>query len=361
MKKNLLSLVTLLGVGVIANAQITINDTHIVGMNDAVEQSVDTIPGSITIGPSGANQTWSFTTMTERYVDTLTFSNHTGFPGAGSITGANLGVTSSADDSSWTFLNKGTSGLFVVGQSFYQDAQLITLEYPSTIVTFPSTMGTNYAGNWWGIIFQQYVGQGGIDSVRMTREAITSSNVDAWGNVTTSFGTFASIRQNVNDITIDTIWLYQSGSWNVIDPFTASMLGVDPITYDTINTARWWTDDPNSKFPVLEMEFENDGTVNSVSWQKSSPFVGVEEMNAKPMFSLYPNPAKDIINISTDKIENSVITIFDITGKEIKSINFNTSNVALNINDLDAGVYFYAVTNRISGKVIQTNKFIVTK
>lgn len=73
-------------------------------------------------------------------------------------------------------------------------------------------------------------------------------------------------------------------------------------------------------------------------------------MNAKPMFSLYPNPARDIINISTDKIENSVITIFDITGKEIKSIKFNTFNVVLNINDLDAGVYFYAVTNRTSGK-----------
>ena len=362
MKKNLLSLITLLGAGIIANAQITINDTHLVGIGDAVEQAVDTLGGSIAnIGPSGANQTWNFTSMTEHYVDTLLFENHTAYPGASNFATANIGMRSSTEDSAWNFLNKNTSGLFIVGQSGYQQAQLVTLEYLGTIITFPSTMGTNYAGSWWGKIFQQYVGQGGIDSVRMTREAITSSIVDAWGNVTTSFGTFASIRQNVNDITIDTIWLYQGGSWNVIDPFTASMLGVDPITYDTTNTARWWTDDPNSKFPVLELEYDNNGNVNRAMWQKSSPFVGVEEMNAKPIFSLYPNPTKDMINITTDKIVNSIISIFDITGKEVLMTDFNTSNVSLNISDLDAGVYFYAVTDRVSGKVIQTNKFIVTK
>lgn len=362
MKKNLLSLITLLGAGIIAHAQITINDTHIVGIGDAVEQSVDTLGNTVTsIGPAGANQTWNFTSMTEHYVDTSFFENHTSYPGAGSISNANLGMRSSADDSSWIFLNKGTTGLFVVGQSGYIESQLVTLDYASTIITFPSTMGTNYSGNWWGKMFQQYVGQFGIDSVRLTRGASTSSNIDAWGNVTTPFGTFASLRQNITDINIDTIWLYQAGSWNVIDPFTAALFGVNPITHDTINTARWWTDDPNSKFPVLEMEYENNGNVTRVMWQKNSPFVGVEEMNAKPMFSLYPNPAKDMINIATDKIDNSIISIIDITGKEVKSIAFNTSNISLNISDLDAGVYFYSVRNRATGKVTQTNKFIVTK
>lgn len=362
MKKNLLSLITLLGAGVIANAQITINDTHLVGIGDAVEQAVDSLGGSIAnIGPSGANQTWNFTSMTEHFVDTLFFENHTSYPGAGSISNANLGMRSSTEDSSWIFLNKGTTGLFVVGQSGYQQAQLVTLSFPGTIVTFPSTMGTNYSGNWWGIIFQQYFGQQGIDSVRLTRGASTSSNIDAWGNVTTPFGTFASLRQNITDINIDTIWVYEFGAWNVLDAFRAALLGLSPITNDTINTARWWTDDPNSKFPVLEMEYENNGNVTRVMWQKSSPFVGVEEMNAKPMFSLYPNPAKDMINIATDKIDNSIISIIDITGKEVKSIAFNTSNISLNISDLDAGVYFYSVRNRATGKVTQTNKFIVTK
>lgn len=362
MKKNLLSLIALLGAGVIANAQITINQSHVVGIGDAVEQAVDTLGNTVAnIGPSGANQTWSFTSMTEHETDTLFFENSSTYPGASNFPTSNIGVRSSMDDSSWTFLNKNSSGLFIEGQSGYQQAQLISLSYPGTIITFPSTMGTNYSGNWWGIIFQQFVGQSGIDSIRLTRGASTTSNIDAWGNVTTPFGTFASLRQNITDINIDTIWLYQSGAWNVIDPFTAALLGLDPITNDTINTARWWTDDANSKFPLLEMEYENNGNVYRVAWQKNSPFVGVKEMNAKPMFSLYPNPAKDMINIATDKIDHSIISIIDITGKEVKSIDFNTSNISLDISDLDAGVYFYSVRNRATGKVTQTNKFIVTK
>lgn len=362
MKKNLLSLITLLGAGIIANAQITINQSHIVSAGDAVEQAVDTLGNTVTgIGPAGANQTWNFTSMTEHYIDTLFFENHTSYPGAGSISNANLGMRSSTEDSSWIFLNKGTTGLFVVGQSGYIASQFVTLNYAGTIITFPSTMGTNYSGNWWGKMYQQYVGQMGVDSVRLTRGASTSSNIDAWGNVTTPFGTFASLRQNVTEINIDTVWTYQFGTWTVMDPNIAILFGVDPITHDTINTARWWTDDPNSKFPVLEMEYENNGNVTRVMWQKNSPFVGVEEMNAKPMFSLYPNPAKDMINIATDKIDNSIISIIDITGKEVKSIAFNTSNISLNISDLDAGVYFYSVRNRATGKITQTNKFIVTK
>ncbi|MDT8413609.1 MAG: T9SS type A sorting domain-containing protein [Vicingaceae bacterium] len=362
MKKKLLSLITLLGAGVIANAQITINDTHIVGIGDAVEQSIDTLATSVSnIGPSGANQTWNFTGMTEHVVDTLFFENQASYPGSSSFPNANIGMRNSVQDSAWSFLNKSTSGLFIVGQSGFQQAQLVTLNFAGTIVTFPSTMGTSYSGTWSGTLFQQFIGQQGIDSVRMTRGASSSSVVDAWGNVTTPFGTFASIRQNITDINIDTIWLYQFGTWNVIDPFTATLFGVDPITHDTVNIARWWTDDPISKFPVIELEYNNNGDVYRVSWQKSSPFVGVEEMNAKPMFSLYPNPAKDVINISTDKIENSIISIFDIAGKEVKSIDFNTSNTSLNISDLDAGVYFYAVRNRLSGKVTHTTKFIVTK
>lgn len=362
MKKNLLSLITLLGAGIIAHAQITINDTHIVGIGDAVEQAVDSLGGSIAnIGPSGANQTWNFTSMTEHYVDTLLFENHTTYPGANVFTTANLGMRSATDDSEWTFLNKTTSGLFVLGASFYEQSQLITASAPNTIFTFPSTMGTNYSNNWWGIVSQSYIGMGGVDSVRVTKRASISSLIDAWGNVTTPFGNFASLRQNVTEINIDTIWVYQGGAWNIIDPFTAAMFGYTPISNDTLNIARWWTDHPNSKFPLLEMEYDNNGNVYHVVWQKNSPFVGIEEMNAKPMFSLYPNPAKDMINIATDKIDNSIISIIDITGKEVKSLDFNTSNISLNISDLDAGVYFYSVRNRATGKVTQTNKFIVTK
>lgn len=373
MKKKLLSLITLIGAGVLASAQITINDTHIVGIGDVVEQAQDTLP-TVGIGSAGANQTWNFSSIQQHTLDSLFFKNPSTLPGNGDFPTSNLGLKDSNEDSSWTFLTKNTAGLFVDGIHQIQSGQPTSIPITATIITFPSTMGTSFGDTWNGILFTFPLGQdpdgpgphGTVDSLRVTREAVVNSNIDSWGNVTTPFGTFASLRQIVIEEDADTTWQLVSGVWEVMSTTTQTFLatfGVNQskFAYDTIRTARWWTNDVSAKFPIIEMDYEANGSVNSVSWQKNSPFVGVEEMNAKPIFSLYPNPAKDIINISTDKIENSIISIFDITGKEVKSIDFNSPTISLNINDLDAGVYFYTVTNRTSGKTLQTNKFIVTK
>lgn len=362
MKKKLLSLASLLSVGAIAlQAQITLNSTHIVGAGEAVQQSVDTIPGAITIGSSGANQTWNYTSMNEDFVETLTFSNPSSFPGAASFPTANMGLTVSNQPDVWQFLDKNSAGLFVVGQTMIQQAQQIEIPFTSTIVTFPSTMGTTYGGSWSGQIAQVFIGQLGIDSARITRGATTSSAIDAWGNLTTPLGTFASLRQNITETTVDTTWILQSGTWSIIDPFTAALIGVAPIAFDTTNTARWWTDNPTSKFPLLEMNYDNGGNVTRVSWQKSSPTVGINELKAISNFNVYPNPAKDVITFATNVTNNSEIAIMDITGKTIKTIAFNTTKQTIDVSRFDAGIYFYTIRDRVSGKVLHNNKIIVTK
>ncbi|MBW6482039.1 MAG: T9SS type A sorting domain-containing protein [Vicingaceae bacterium] len=362
MKKKLLSLASLLSVGAIAlHAQITLNSTHIVNVGMSVEQAVDTIPGAITIGSSGANQTWNYTSMNQDYIDTLTFSNPASFPGAASFPTANMGLTVSNQPDVWQFLNKSSAGLFVVGQTIIQQAQQIEMDFAATIITFPSTMGTTFSGSWSGQIAQVFIGQGGIDSARITRGATTSSIIDAWGNLTTPLGTFASLRQNVNETTVDTTWILQSGTWSIIDPFTAALIGVEPIAFDTTNTARWWTDNAASKFPLLEIDYDNSGTVNRVSWQKSSPTVGISELKATSDFNVYPNPAKDVVTFATNIANNSEISIMDITGKTIKTITFNTSKQAIDVSRFNAGIYFYTIRDRVSGKVLHNNKIIVTK
>lgn len=362
MTKKLLSLTALVGFGAVAlQAQITINSTHLVDVGVSVQQSVDTIPGAITIGTSGANQTWSYTSMNEDFVEILTFSNPSTFPGAASFPTANIGLTVSNQPDDWQFLDKNSVGLFVVGQTTIQQGQQIEIPFTSTILTFPSTMGTNFSGSWSGQIAQIPLGQLGIDSVRITRGADQTSNIDAWGNLTTPFGTFASLRQIDVLHTVDTTWVLQSGVWSIIDPFTASLAGIEPIAFDTVNTARWWTDNPTSKFPLLEMDYENDGTVNTVTWQKSSPTVGINELKANANFNVFPNPAKNAITFETNVANNSEITMVDITGKVIKTVVFATSKQTIDVSNFEAGIYFYTIRDRSSGKVLKNNKIIVTK
>lgn len=61
-------------------------------------------------------------------------------------------------------------------------------------------------------------------------------------------------------------------------------------------------------------------------------------------FSIYPNPVKDILNISNSiGAEINSLTIVDINGRTVKQINSNISQI--NISDLNAGVYFVNINS----------------
>lgn len=373
MKKTLLSLILVSSFGIYSTkAQITINSNHIVSAGSIVENAVDTMPG-VTIGPSGANQTWNFSTLSEDYLDTMFFKNPAPLPGSSSFPNANIGLEQSGEDSSWLFLEKNSLGLFVHGQSFYENSNLITVPYAATIITFPSTMGTNYGGTWSGILGSFPLGQdpdgpgphGQVDSLRLTRSTTVNSNIDGWGNVSTSFGTFASLRQNIIEDHIDTTWQLVNGNWEVISQTTINYLAlfnqnVDSISYDTARTARWWTDDPSAQFPVVELEYDAGGNAISANWQKSSPSVGVSEnASSEKEFNLFPNPTNSILTIKTP-FNNGLIELFDVTGKLVDNIKINSIQTIVPVSDFDNGLYFLNIYNGI-GEKVHSNKFVVSK
>ena len=372
MKKTLLSFIMFSAIGIYSTqAQITLLDTDIIGIGDDVEQAHDTIPGGITIGSGGASQTWNFSTLSADKLDTLKFRNPSaGYPGYTSFPLANIVLVQPPQDSTWMYLTKNAAGLFVDGQSQYQQGQLVTFPITTTIITFPSTMGTNYGGVWNGVLFGIDVSAYplGLDSLKITREATVTSNIDGWGNVTTPFGTFASLRQIVYEEDVDTTWEKSSstGMWTIISPATIAALGafgfpVNDISYDTTRTARWWTNDPSSKFPLVEMNYEANGNVNEITWQKSSPTVSVQEQaQAVSGVMLYPNPAKNEITIETGLTNNNTIEIMDVTGKLVANHNFKSNKITLSVANLDNGVYFYNIYDA-ERNILHSNKFVIAK
>ena len=356
-------------------AQITLNSTDVVNMGDMVEQATDTLPGGITIGSAGAAQTWNFATINEDELDTSYFLDPSTLPGNTDFPLSNLGMTNASEDSAWYFLTKNTLGLVINGIHQMQGGTGVSIPVTSKIVTFPSTMGTNYGGSWSGPLGAFPLGQdldgpfpqGVIDSLKITRTAILTSNIDAWGDVTTPLGTFASLRQIVSEETIDTTWQLEAGVWSIISSVSIvalSGLGVDlvDVAYDTTRTSRWWTNDPSARFPIVEMDYEANGTVNSIEWLKATPTtVSVTETaSISNNVSLFPNPAKNNVTISTLLTNNDNIKIFDVTGKLIKTERFNSNSITLSVSDLNNGLYFYNI-NDVNGNVIHSNKFVVAK
>jgi len=74
-------------------------------------------------------------------------------------------------------------------------------------------------------------------------------------------------------------------------------------------------------------------------------------------FSLYPNPAKDFINIESPKTISSV-AVMDITGKVVINVN-NLKNNRINISDLLPGVYMVSVKDNNDN--VSTQRLIISE
>ncbi len=71
-------------------------------------------------------------------------------------------------------------------------------------------------------------------------------------------------------------------------------------------------------------------------------------------FNLYPNPAKNIVNITnTENIEVERITVFDVNGKLIYTKMYtNESTIQLDVSTLAAGTYLLHI-DTTEGMVIK--------
>ncbi len=83
-----------------------------------------------------------------------------------------------------------------------------------------------------------------------------------------------------------------------------------------------------------------------------TPSLGVQE-NTKNQLSFYPNPAKDVLNISSNGSEFKSFSIIDMLGRTVQTIN-NAENVqSVDVSNLKAGVYLINTDTKQSYKFIK--------
>ncbi len=82
-------------------------------------------------------------------------------------------------------------------------------------------------------------------------------------------------------------------------------------------------------------------------FSSKGPDVGIEEIMQKKneLILLFPNPVKQTLNITVDKIEveNGTVTITDILGKEIFAKNIKLNSETIDVNELQPGIYFVKI------------------
>lgn len=84
---------------------------------------------------------------------------------------------------------------------------------------------------------------------------------------------------------------------------------------------------------------------------------GIEIIKVSDGLTIYPNPAKDLIFISGQALRtNSTVTIIAMNGKIIRQENVNETTGAINIKNIDAGMYVLEIR---SGELTERKRIIV--
>ncbi len=90
-----------------------------------------------------------------------------------------------------------------------------------------------------------------------------------------------------------------------------------------------------------------------------TPFnVGVDDVNGNVGIAAYPNPAKDVVtlNLSHNPVGKGVVTITDITGKVVLSVEVNEAKSTLAIGNVPAGMYLLKYNDEQSSGVVKLTK-----
>jgi hypothetical protein len=66
--------------------------------------------------------------------------------------------------------------------------------------------------------------------------------------------------------------------------------------------------------------------------------VGIDENEAETL-SVYPNPARGVLNVTTDIAPGTLYSVFDMTGRAVASGQINAPNMRIDISNLTVGQY----------------------
>lgn len=101
--------------------------------------------------------------------------------------------------------------------------------------------------------------------------------------------------------------------------------------------------------------------VDAVLFGYVNPPLAIKELAEKLSVTVYPNPAADVINISSSESMNDLkVYITDVTGKIAGASELNGTTTSINVSNLANGTYIYRIADK-TGNLLKSGQFSVTK
>ena len=100
------------------------------------------------------------------------------------------------------------------------------------------------------------------------------------------------------------------------------------------------------------------GAFKMYKFQVGGTLTGINENVVKNSLSVYPNPAKDLLNVAFESTNGATVSLTDIVGHSVYSsaVHAGMSNLSVNTAELSSGMYILNVTTEsgtVSSKVIK--------
>lgn len=346
MKKFLLS-VSAISICLGLSAQISLSTSDIATVNKIIYTGTDTlVTGNSIIGSAGTNQVWSMTSLTPDVLDTITFLSPGTVPNS-NYPGANL-VAQLGSQNNYRYMLNSSGSLTSHGNSLSILGKVANQVYtPSEIVlNFPTNYNSSFTSNYQ-VNTKLYYGVSGVDSIREKAIVRKTSLTDAWGSLTTPYGTNNTLRNKETVITIDTVEIFYFGNWLVYS-----------ATADSTTSYVWWAN--TIGYPLATATMDSTGNVRSIEWLKATGLVGIVEQVAVPGINAYPNPAQYEIHFDIEALKAASVNVYDITGKLINEYAVKYNRLTINTTHFTNGIYMYSVIGQ-DKEILKQGKFTVSK
>ena len=346
MNKKLLSLITVsVGFFFQLKAQITITRNDFVNVGNQFT-IVSSNPGLYLPGGTGS-QTWDFTSLTNDGETVYDVQQPAWAPFASSYPTANMAFQIGPD---YQFLQVENTGVTALGQTGFGGN--IPLNPAEKILVFPSTINTTFnSTSRFKIQIDTNIAQtlGTIDSIRIVGKRVKTNLCDAYGNITTPAGTFASLRMKETVIETDSIFaklVTLFGSTWIPLP---AVFGIPNPIIDTTESYSWYAN--NAGFRILGFTFDTLMGASSIEWLKAIPTAsGVADYSNKAQHQVYPNPTSGKLNISGADIIS--VEVFTLEGNRVKTVTLSQAN-SIDLDDLNNGNYLVLGRNKNNEMVLK--------
>ena len=315
--------------------QISIDQTDMPSVGDYIPRKSDTmtvLPGP---GGSGPNQVWNFTTLSNYVItENTTVVSVASTPNGNQFGSSNMAMTN--DNASYLYFNKNAQSFSTQGLSgdLLGTGVINAVFNPDlTLHQFPRTFGSSFSDTYG--INVTVPGQAInplLSQINFKRTSLVHDTTDAWGQLTTPYGTYDVLRIHTMEVLSDSIWAQPlfPPTWTLVSTST-----------DTTHSYSWVG--KGGKLAIAEMSFDTLGLPKIFKWTELPGIgVGLEETSLSKI-SIYPNPCSNQVCIQNFNPEE--ISVFNLYGQKVAVEKMAMpSGTLLTLEALVKGVYFIETT-----------------